>query len=223
MENHKEHNHEGHKKGEDHKGHEHSHHSGHEGHNPGHGEMGHDHHKMMIEDFKKRFWVSLILSIPILVFSPMIQGFFGYQWLLPGNAYIIFGLSSIVYFWGGWPFLKGFYTELKAKGPGMMTLIAMAISVAYFYSSATVFGLDGEDFFWELATLIVIMLLGHWVEMKSVLGASKALQLLVSMMPAEAHRVRGDNVEDVKLEDLQKDDVILIKPGEKVPADGIIV
>ena len=99
----------------------------------------------------------------------------------------------------------------------------MAISVAYFYSSATVFGLEGEDFFWELATLIDIMLLGHWLEMKSVLGASKALQLLVSMMPSEAHRVKGDTVEDVKLEDLQKGDIILIKPGEKVPADGIIV
>ena len=105
----------------------------------------------------------------------------------------------------------------------MMTLISMAISVAYFYSSATVFGLQGEDFFWELATLIDIMLLGHWLEMKSVLGASKALQLLVSMMPSEAHRVKGDSVEDVKLEDLLKDDIILIKPGEKVPADGIIV
>jgi len=102
-------------------------------------------------------------------------------------------------------------------------LISMAISVAYFYSSATVFGLEGEDFFWELATLIDIMLLGHWLEMKSVLGASKALQLLVSMMPSEAHKVKGDAVEDVKLEDLQKDDIILIKPGEKVPADGIIV
>ncbi|MFA5419802.1 MAG: copper-translocating P-type ATPase, partial [Bacteroidales bacterium] len=121
-----------------------------------------------------------------------------------------------------WPFLKGFYKEIKAKGPGMMTLIAMAISVAYFYSAATVFGLKGVDFFWELATLIDIMLLGHWLEMKSVLGASKALQLLVSMMPVEAHRVKGDQVEDVKLEDLQKGDIILIKPGEKVSADGII-
>jgi Cu2+-exporting ATPase len=118
--------------------------------------------------------------------------------------------------------LKGFYKEIKAKGPGMMTLIAMAISVAYFYSAATVFGLKGVDFFWELATLIDIMLLGHWLEMKSVLGASKALQLLVSMMPVEAHRVKGDQVEDVKLEDLQKGDIILIKPGEKVSADGII-
>ena len=202
---------------------DHGDHAGHMGHNPGHGEMGHDHHRMMIEDFKKRFWVSLVLTVPILAFSPMIQGFFGYEWLLPGNPYILFALSSIVYFWGGWPFLKGFYSEVKAKGPGMMTLISMAISVAYFYSSATVFGLPGEDFFWELATLIDIMLLGHWLEMKSVLGASKALQLLVSMMPSEAHRVKGDQVEGVQLEDLEPGDIILIKPGEKVPADGVIV
>ena len=188
------------------------------------GMEGHDHHKMMIEDFKKRFWISLVLTAPILVISPMIQRFFGYELLLPGNDYVLFGLSTIVYFYGGWPFLKGFKDELKKRSPGMMTLISMAISVAYFYSSATVFGLEGEDFFWELATLIDIMLLGHWLEMKSVLGASKALQLLVSMMPAEAHRVtQGGTIEEVKLEDLQKDDIILIKPGEKVPADGIIV
>ncbi len=188
------------------------------------GMAGHDHHKMMIRDFRKRFWVSLIITIPILVFSPMIQGFLGYNFLLPGNQYILLGLSTFIYFWGGRPFLKGFYDELKAKGPGMMTLIAMAISVAYFYSAATVFGLPGADFFWELATLIVIMLLGHWLEMKSVLGASKALQLLVSMMPAEAHRVKADGqVEDVKLDALEQNDVIMIKPGEKVPADGIIV
>lgn len=188
------------------------------------GMAGHDHHKMMIEDFKKRFWVSLILTIPVLILSPMIQGFFGYSLSVPGNPYVLLALSSIIYFWGGWPFLKGFITEIKQKGPGMMTLIAMAISVAYFYSTATVFGLKGMDFFWELATLIVIMLLGHWLEMKSVLGASKALQLLVSMMPAEAHRVKSDGqVEDIKLEALKKEDIILIKPGEKVPADGIIV
>ena len=188
------------------------------------GMAGHDHHKMMIKDFKKRFWVSLILTIPVLILSPMIQGFFGYSLSVPGNPYVLLALSSIIYFWGGWPFLKGFITEIKQKGPGMMTLIAMAISVAYFYSTATVFGLKGMDFFWELATLIVIMLLGHWLEMKSVLGASKALQLLVSMMPAEAHRVKSDGqVEDIKLEALKKEDIILIKPGEKVPADGIIV
>ena len=187
------------------------------------GKEGHDHHQMMIADFKKRFWVTLVLTIPILVFSPMIQTFFGYEFLLPGNSYVLFGLGTIVYFYGGWPFLKGFWSEIKSGSPGMMTLISMAISVAYFYSSATVFGLKGVDFFWELATLIAVMLIGHWIEMKSVLGASKALQLLVSMMPAEAHRVTGNNVEDIKLEDLLKDDVILVKPGEKVPADGIII
>ncbi len=195
----------------------------HSGHNPGHGEHGHDHHKMMIADFRKRFWVTLVLTIPILFFSPMIQDFFGYEFLLPGNPYILFALSTIVYFYGGWPFLKGFWSEIKKGAPGMMTLISMAITVAYVYSSATVFGLEGVDFFWELATLIAIMLVGHWIEMKSVLGASKALQLLVSMMPAEAHRVKGDTIEDIPLEDLLKDDVILVKPGEKVPADGIIV
>jgi Cu2+-exporting ATPase len=194
----------------------------HSGHEPGHGEMGHDHHKMMIADFRKRFWVTLILTVPILVFSPMIQDFFGYDFLLPGNQYILFALSTVVYFYGGWPFLKGFWSEVKKAAPGMITLISMAITVAYFYSSATVFGLEGVDFFWELATLIAIMLVGHWIEMKSVLGASKALQLLVSMMPAEAHRVKGDTVEDIELEDLLKDDIILVKPGEKVPADGII-
>jgi P-type Cu2+ transporter len=188
------------------------------------GMAGHDHHKMMIEDFKKRFWVCLILSIPVLVLSPMIQDFLGYKLNVPGNSYILLVLSSVIYFWGGLPFLKGFITEIKQKGPGMMTLIAMAISVAYFYSVATVFGLPGVDFFWELATLIVIMLLGHWLEMKSVLGASNALQLLVSMMPAEAHRLKADgSTEDVNLNELKKEDVILIKPGEKVPADGIIL
>ena len=195
----------------------------HSGHNPGHGQMGHDHHRMMIEDFKKRFWVTLVLTAPILFLSPMIQGFFGYEFTFPGNLYVLFALSSVVYFYGGWPFIKGFWDEVRQGAPGMMTLIAMAISVAYFYSSATVFGLPGMDFFWELATLIVIMLLGHWIEMKSVLGASKSLELLVSMMPAEAHRMKGDTVEDVKIEDLQKDDIILVKPGEKVPADGLLL
>lgn len=187
------------------------------------GMEGHDHHKMMIADFKKRFWLVIVLTIPILIISPMIQDLFGYHYLLPGNPYILFALSTIVYFYGGWPFLKGFVGEVKKGAPGMMTLIAMAISVAYFYSSATVFGLKGVDFFWELATLIAIMLLGHWIEMKSVLGASKALQLLVSMMPADAHRVEGDKIVDIKLENLLKGDVILIKPGEKIPADGVIL
>jgi len=190
--------------------------------NPPMGHEGHDHHAMMINDFKKRFWISLILTVPILLLSEMIQHWLGFEIKFPGDKYVLLILSSFIFFYGGWPFLKGFVSEIKVKSPGMMTLIALAISVAYVFSVAIIFGFKGMDFFWELATLIVIMLLGHWLEMKSVLGASKALQLLVSMMPAEAHKIHVDHVMDVKLEELQKDDIILIKPGEKVPADGTV-
>jgi Cu2+-exporting ATPase len=152
----------------------------------------------------------------------MIQHWLGFEIKFPGDKYLLLILSSFIFFYGGWPFLKGFVDEIKSKSPGMMTLIALAITVAYVFSVAVIFGFRGMDFFWELATLIVIMLLGHWVEMKSVLVASNALQLLVSMMPAEAHKVHGDHIMDVKLEELQKDDIILIKPGEKIPADGTV-
>jgi Cu2+-exporting ATPase len=183
---------------------------------------GHDHHAMMIMDFKKRFLVTLILSIPILLLSSMIQQWLGVDWKFIGSGYVLFVLSTFVYLYGGWPFLKGWYQEMKSWNPGMMTLIGFAISVAYIYSSATVFGLEGMDFFWELATLILIMLLGHWIEMKSVAGASKELELLVELMPADAHLVSGNEVIDVKTETLKENDMILIKPGEKVAADGII-
>jgi len=197
------------------------HHAHHEM-NPSHGHEGHDHHAMMIDDFKKRFWISLILTVPVLLLSEMIQHWLGFEIKFAGDKYVLFALSTFIFLYGGWPFLKGLVDELKKKSPGMMTLIALAISVAYSFSVAVVLGFPGMDFFWELATLIVIMLLGHWLEMKSVLGASKALQLLVSMMPSEAHKVHDDHIMDVKLEELQKDDIILIKPGEKVPADGIV-
>ncbi len=186
------------------------------------GMAGHDHHKMMIKDFKRRFFITLILTIPIMLLSPMIQHWLGVDWMFTGSGYILFALSTIVYVYGGWPFLKGWYQEMKSWNPGMMTLIGFAISVAYIYSSATVFGLKGMDFFWELATLIIVMLLGHWIEMKSVAGASKELELLVQLMPADAHLISGQEVADVKTETLKENDLILIKPGEKVAADGII-
>ncbi|MCB9051267.1 MAG: copper-translocating P-type ATPase [Lewinellaceae bacterium] len=182
----------------------------------------HDHHAGMIEDFKKRFWVSLALTVPILLLSPMIQHWLGVDWPFAGDKYLLFGLSSILFFYGGWPFLQGLAEELKERSPGMMTLIAVAIVVAYAYSSAVVFGLEGKTFFWELATLIVVMLLGHWIEMRSVLGASRALEKLIALLPDEAHLVHGDHVMEVKVSKLNKGDVILIKPGEKIPADGEI-
>lgn len=184
---------------------------------------GQDHHKMMITDYKKRFYVVLILTIPIMLLSSMIQQFIGLDWKVNNSSYILFGLSTLVFIYGGWPFLKGLVIELKTKNPGMMTLIGFAISVAYIYSTATVFGLKGMDFYWELATLILIMLLGHWIEMKSIAGASKELELLVQMMPDDAHMVMGDKVHDVKTDTLKEKDIILVKPGEKVAADGIIL
>ncbi len=189
---------------------------------PSMGMQGHDHHAMMIADFRKRFYVVLILTLPILLLSPMIQQFIGVDWQFTGSLYILFALSTVVFIYGGWPFLKGLVTELKDKNPGMMTLIGFAISVAYIYSTATVFGLKGMDFYWELATLILIMLLGHWIEMKSIAGASKELELLVQLMPSDAHIVMGDKVQDVKTGTLKEKDIILVKPGEKIAADGVI-
>jgi len=182
-----------------------------------------DHHSMMIADFKKRFYVVLVLTIPVMLLSMQIQ-----QWLhldisFSGSSYLLFALASIIFVYGGWPFLSGWMNEMKAKNPGMMTLIGFAITVAYVYSTATVFGLKGMDFFWELATLILIMLLGHWIEMRSVMGASNELELLVQLMPATAHMVMPDMVHDVKTDTLKENDVIFVKPGEKVAADGIIL
>ncbi len=177
----------------------------------------------MIEDFKKRFYVSLILTIPILALSKMIQGFLGFDLSIPYQSYVVFALSTVLFFYGGWPFLTGLLDEVKKLQPGMMTLIGLAITVAYVYSSAIVFGLPGMDFFWELATLIVVMLLGHWIEMRSVMGASNALQLLVELLPSEAHKKDGNDWVDVSIDSLKSGDIILIKANEKVPADGTIV
>jgi len=221
--------HEGHEQNpEGHERHEHEGHE-HEGHGrEGHGREGHDHtghHKMMILDFRRRFWISLVITLPILFLSPMIQGLLGYEFTLLGNAdrYILFVLSSVIYFYGGWPFLTGLVDELKKKQPGMMTLIAVAITVAWGYSSATTFGVEGSTFFWELATLIDIMLLGHWLEMRSVEGASRSLQMLVEMIPSEAHLLKDDGTVDVNVDELEREDKVLVRPGEKIPVDGEIL
>lgn len=201
----------------------HTDHMAHDDHNPPMGHAGHDHHKMMITDFKKRFFVVLILTIPIMLLSEMIQQWLNIHITFSGATYILLALSTVVFFYGGWPFLKGWFEEMKTWKPGMMTLIGFAITVAYVYSVATVLGLKGMDFFWELSTLILIMLLGHWIEMKSVAGASRELELLVQLMPSDAHLVHGDQMMDVKTESLKENDVILIKPGEKIAADGIVI
>lgn len=187
-----------------------------------HTHSGHEHN---IQDFKKRFFVSLILTIPILLLSPMIRELLPFKesLIFKGDLYLLFAFSTLVYLYGGWPFLIGLLNELRAKKLGMMTLIGLAITVAYIYSALVVFGLSGNSFFWELATLIDIMLLGHWIEMKSVLGAGRALEELVKLLPAEAHQLQPDgNIKDIRLEDLATGDRVLIKPGEKIPADGLV-
>ncbi|WP_231592593.1 heavy metal translocating P-type ATPase [Methanosarcina sp. Kolksee] len=195
----------------------------HKGHEAAGGKGHGNHHTHMLEDFKSRFIVSFVLTFPILLLSPMIQDFFNFELRVPGADYLTFLLSSVVYLYGGYPFLKGIKEELSEKSPGMMTLIAVAISVAYFYSSAVVFGLYGKVFFWELATLIDIMLLGHWLEMRSVMGASRALEELVKIMPSVAHLKKNGEVVDVGVDQLKIGDKVLIKPGEKVPVDGTVV
>lgn len=214
---HPHHNHEGHN------------HAGHEHHDSGGYEHGahnhHDHHAMMVRDFRKRFWISLALTVPVLLLSPMIQQLIGLGESLrfSGDLLTAFLISSIIFFYGGWPFLKGMVDEIKKKTPGMMSLIALAVTVAYVYSSAVVFGLGGKIFFWELATLIDIMLVGHWIEMRSVMGASRALEALAELMPSDAHKIRDDgSIAETPLNDLKSGDRVLIKPGEKIPADGII-
>lgn len=208
----------------EHVGHDHEGHQDHEG----GGDHGghHDHHAHMVEEFKRRFWVSLLLTVPILALSPLIQSFLGIEEALqfPGDLVVLWGFSTVVFFYGGWPFLKGIYEELSEWQPGMMTLIAVAITTAYVYSSAVVFGLSGSIFFWELATLIDVMLVGHWIEMRSVMGASKALEELAKLMPQTAHRLtESGDTEEVPLEELRHGDRVLIRPGEKIPADGEVV
>jgi Cu2+-exporting ATPase len=185
-----------------------------------HKTQGHAHH---IQVFKKKFLIGLVLTVPILLLSEMIQNWFGFSITIPLQMEILFILSLIVYLYGGLPFLRGMFKEIKKRQPGMMTLIGTAISVAFFYSTATVFVIAGKDFFWELATLVDVMLLGHWIEAKSVMGASRALEELVKIMPTTAHLVKNGEIVEVAVSELKKEDIVLVRPGEKVASDGIIV
>jgi len=182
------------------------------------------HHAQHVGEFKRRFLFSLVLTVPILLLSEMVQMWFGLEWIkFSFQKEVLSLLSLIVYFYGGWPFLKGLIEEVKAKQPGMMTLIGVAVSVAMFYSLGTVFVFGGKDFYWELATLIDVMLLGHWIEAKSVMGASMALEELVRIMPTTAHLIKNGEVLDVPVAHLRKGDIVLVRPGEKIPSDGVVV
>ncbi|MES1026408.1 heavy metal translocating P-type ATPase [Gloeocapsa sp. BRSZ] len=214
-----------------------SHHNEHNGHHahhqqntdtPHHGHAGHSghgghpgHHDPAI--FKRRFFICLALTIPILYFSEQLQGWLGYEAIaFPGSNWINPILGIVIYFYGGWVFLRGAWSELHSK-IGMMTLIALAITVAFVYSIAVSLGLPGMPFYWELATLVDIMLLGHWIEMASVAGASRALENLAELVPTQAHRLQNGKIEDVPVSEIAVEDVILIRPGEQIPNDGVVI
>lgn len=174
------------------------------------------------QDFLKRFWICLTLTVPVLLLSQMIQHWFGFHIAFNGDRFVLLSLGTAIYVYGGMPFLKGMIAEIKDRAIGMMTLVALAISVAWLYSSAVVFGLKGMDFYWELATLIDIMLLGHWLEMRSQTAASRALESLIALLPSTVHVEREGTMVDIDLNELKNGDLVLVKPGEKIPADGTI-
>jgi len=185
----------------------------------------HDHHEMMVADFRRRFLVCAVATAPVLLLSPVIQQALHLGALrFGGDSYVLLALSAFIYAYGGTPFIEGAIDEAAKRLPGMMTLIAVAITAAFAYSAAVVVGLAGEVFFWELATLIDIMLLGHWIEMRSVMGASRALQELARLIPEQAHLIKPDgSADDVPAAALRPSDRVLIKPGERAPADGSVV
>lgn len=199
----------------------HAGHGGHDGH-AGHG--GHDKHAGHDpEMFRRKFWLSLVLTVPIVVTSHMVMEWFGYRLDFPGVDWVGPVLGTVVFLYGGWPFLQGAVREVRDRAPGMMLLIAMAITVAYVASAATALGVFDLDFWWELAALVTIMLLGHWQEMKAIGQAQGALSALAALLPDDAERLDGDGQpERVRVSDLGVGDLVLVRPGGRVPADGRI-
>ena len=196
--------------------------------------MDHDHggmdHSMHMGNFKQKFWLSLILAIPIILFSPMMGMEFPFQITFPGSDWLVLILATILFIYGGQPFLSGAKMELKQKSPAMMTLIAMGITVAYIYSVYSFIAnlinphTHVMDFFWELATLIVIMLLGHWIEMNAVSNASNALQKLAELLPESVKRLTKDGKEEtVSLKEVNEGDRLIVRSGDKMPTDGVIL
>jgi len=203
--------------------------TGHAGHgdagdgHAGHGNADHGDH---VTQFRDRFWISLLLAVPVVVFSEMLGHLLGYTPpSFPGSALVSPAFGTVLFFYGGWPFLTGAAAETRSRRPGMMLLISLAITVAFLASWATTLGIGGFDldFWWELALLIVIMLLGHWLEMRALGAASGALDALAALLPDMAERVDGDEVVEVPLADLRTDDVVLVRAGGRVPADGEVV
>ena len=196
----------------------------------GHDMMMHGGHMMHMGNLRKKFWVSVILSLPIIFLSPAMGVHLPFQFSFPGSEWVVVIFATVLYFYGGEPFLSGAYYEIKDKKPEMMTLISLGITTAYIYSLYAFVKNDllnskvhVMDFFWELATLILIMLLGHWIEMTSVMNANSSVHDLAKLLPDKVHVQSGDQVKDTAINDVQKDAVILVKAGESIPLDGVII
>ena len=204
---------------------EHHGHSGHGGHAGHGGHSGHQGHGDHVGRFRRLFWINLILAVPVVAFSSMFAMLVGYEIPdVPGVMWIAPVLGTVMYVWGGWPFLTGALDEIRAKSPGMMLLIGLAITVAFLASWGASIGLlDHQlEFWWELALLIVIMLLGHWLEMRSLAQTTSALDSLAALLPDEAERAEGDETVTVSPADLEVGDIVIVRPGGSVPADGTI-
>ncbi|MGD1995964.1 MAG: heavy metal translocating P-type ATPase [Anaerolineae bacterium] len=184
---------------------------------------GHDHHAMMERDFRRRLWVVLALTLPVLFLSPTIQDWFGFTLTFPGARYLLFILASAITFYGTWPFYKNARRALRSGVLDMSVLVSLAVSAGYLFSVGATFIFTAVDFYWEISTLVAVLLLGHWLEMRAVRGTTGALQELVKLIPPTANRIVDGRVEEVPTSVLQVGDLLLVRPGEKVPIDGEVM
>src|SRR3989339_76782 len=188
-----------------------------------HEENNGEHEGHSSEMFKKRFLIVLFLSIPLLLLSPTIQGWLNFSFLFSGDTLVLFVLASIVVLWGGLPFFTGAVREIKRKDFGMMVLVSIAVLAGYIYSAGTTFIFTAPDFYWEISTLTLFLLFGHYMEMRSVEGASGALGELAKLIPKKANLVKGKDILEVSTDELKVGDIVLVKPGEKIPVDEIVI
>lgn len=189
-----------------------------------HRQMDHtEHHRMMAEDFKRRFFTALPLTIIVLILSPKIQEWFGFSIDFPLRNLVLFGLGTLIAFYGGWPFYSSAKDELRSRNWGMMTLVSLAVLTGYSFSVLATFVFPGESLWWEISTLVLAFLFGHWMEMRAVLGTGNALRELAKLIPPTAHKLDGKDIKDIATEELVKGDLVLVKPGEKIPVDGEVM
>ena len=187
------------------------------------GQNHHDHHAMMERDFRKRFFFVAILTLPVLTLSPTVQGWLGFRISFPGARYLLFTLATLITIYGTWPFYKGAVKALKRRLLDMSVLVSIAVTAGYLFSVGTTFAFQAVDFYWEISTLVAVLLLGHWLEMRAVRGTTGALRELLKLIPSTAHRLEGDAVKDVPTAELSAGDLILVRPGEQVPVDGEVI